>query len=316
MSISTTARDYRSTSSGVLGSLLGLGFLVGAWPITVSWAAPEPLQLAPTLAHVGGMLAGYGVLVLMTFVSRWPVLERGVGSDRLARWHGTAGRVVVGLVVVHAVAAVVAWAQSRHENVVLATWHVIRLPWLISATVATVMLLAVAVVSARAARRRLSYEAWHGVHLSVYVAIALSFLHQLGGPDLAGHRVLQVAWALVYTHTFALVLRYRLVAPVRQATRHRLRVVAVVPEVPGVVSIVLRGRHLDGLCAEPGQFFRWRFLTPDTWHTANPFSLSAPPQSDWLRLTVKDLGGGSRLLQSIDVGTWARGWWPRGPTGR
>ena len=44
--------------------------------------------------------------------------------------------------------------------------------------------------------------------------------------------------------------------------------------------IVLAGDHLDELAAEPGQFFRWRFLTPDTWRTAHPFSLSAPPTAD------------------------------------
>jgi ferredoxin-NADP reductase len=211
---------------------------------------------------------------------------------------------VLTLVLVHAAAAVVGLAQARGENVFVALWHVLGLPWLVSATVATAMLVAVAVVSVRAARRRLSYEVWHGVHLSTYVAIALSFLHQMGGPDLAGHTLLQIVWALMYTHAFGLVLRYRVLAPIRQATRHRLRVAEVVREAPGVVSIILSGRHVEELHAESGQFFRWRFLTPDTWHTANPFSLSAPPRPDRLRLTVKELGDASGLIQSIEVGTW------------
>ncbi len=302
--MSAVAPDHRATSNVVVGLMAGLGLLVGLWPVAVSVAAPVPVQLVPTLAHVCGMLAGYGVLVLMTFMSRWPVLERGVGSDRLARWHSVGGRTVLTLVLVHAVAAVVGWAQARGENVGVALWEVLGMPWLISATLATSMLVAVAVVSVRAARRKLSYEVWHGVHLSTYVAIALSFLHQMGGPDLAGHTLIQIVWALMYTHAFGLVLRYRVLAPVRQATRHRLRVHEVVREVPGVVSIVLSGRHLDELHAESGQFFRWRFLTPETWGTANPFSLSAAPRPDRLRLTVKELGDASQLLQSIDVGTW------------
>jgi ferredoxin-NADP reductase len=129
-------------------------------------------------------------------------------------------------------------------------------------------------------------------------------MHQLGGPDLAGHPVLQIFWALLYCHTFGLVFLHRLLAPVRLAHRHRLRVVAVESEAPGVVSIVLDGQHLEELHAEPGQFFRWRFLTPDTWQTAHPFSLSAAPTPDRLRLTVKSLGDGSRVLQQVDVGTW------------
>jgi predicted ferric reductase len=278
--------------------------LVAIWPIAFAAEAPGPFPLAPLIAHVAGMLAGYGVLLMMTLMSRWPVLDIGVGSDRLARWHGIGGRAVLTLVLVHAAAAVTSWADSRGENLGLALWHVLGLPWLISATVGTGLLTAVAVMSVRAARRRLSYERWHALHLLTYVAIALSFLHQLAGPDLAGHTMLQIVWALMYTHAFALVIRYRVLAPVRAAARHRLRVAEVVQEAPGVVSIILAGEHLDDLHAEPGQFFRWRFLTPDTWLTAHPFSLSAPPTSNRLRLTIKSLGDGSLLLQSLEVGTW------------
>jgi ferredoxin-NADP reductase len=138
----------------------------------------------------------------------------------------------------------------------------------------------------------------------VYVGVALSLLHQLAGPDLAGHRVLQVLWALMYTLVFALVMQYRVLAPLRNVTRHRMRVRDVIPEAPGVVSVVVEGRYLDELQAEAGQFFRWRFLTPDLWRSAHPFSLSAPPTNAHLRLTVKALGDGSTGLQDLEPGTW------------
>jgi predicted ferric reductase len=164
---------------------------------------------------------------------------------------------------------------------------VLGMPLLPSATVGTVLMVAAAVVSVRAARRRLRHERWHAVHLLMYVAIALSFGHMLAGPDLVGHLWLQVGRALAYTHAFVLVLRHRVLAPLRQAARHRLRVTEVRPEGPGVVSIHVAGQHLPELQAEPGQFFRWRFLTPDHRLTAHPFSLSAAPTATTLRLTVK-----------------------------
>ena len=108
----------------------------------------------------------------------------------------------------------------------------------------------------------------------------------------------------MYTHAFALVIRHRFIQPLHAARRHRLRVSRVVREAPGVVSICLTGAHLDELRAAAGQFFRWRFQSPDTWFSAHPFSLSAAPTDAELRMTVKDLGEGSRLLQSVDVGTW------------
>jgi ferredoxin-NADP reductase len=146
----------------------------------------------------------------------------------------------------------------------------------------------------------------------VYLAVAMGFVHQLAGPDLAGHRAAQVAWALLYTQAFALVLIYRVITPLRNAGRHRIRVSAVVAEGDGVVSVIVEGRHLDQLQAESGQFFRWRFLTPDSWWTAHPFSLSAPPSATHLRLTVKSLGDGSGFLQRVEPGTWVMAEGPYG----
>ncbi len=284
---------------------IGLGALaMVVWPYLNALRGPAPLQLPVVIAHVAGMLAGYGVVVLVGLMSRTPSLERGIGADRLSRWHSQGGRIVVGLVLVHAWAATVAWANSRQESIWLAVWHVLRLPWLISATIGTAAFLAVAVLSVRAARRRVSYETWHAIHLLVYLGVALSFVHQLAGPDLAGHRVLQVGWALLYTQVFALVLVHRVITPLRNASRHRMRVAAVRPEGPGVVSIVIEGRNLHELQAEAGQFFRWRFLTPDLWLTAHPFSLSAAPHHSFMRLTVKTLGDGSGRLQHLEAGTW------------
>lgn len=286
-------------------ALIGMvGLSVAGWPLLLALRSPNPFQPSVVVAHVSGMLAGYGVVVLIGLMSRMPALERGIGADRLARWHAAGGRLVVTLVVVHAWAAVTAWADSRQQSALAALWQVLRLPGLIGATIGTALLLAVAVISIRAARRRVRYETWQTVHLLVYVAVALSFVHQLAGPDLAGYRAIQVAWALLYTLVFGQVLQHRLLTPLRAAGRHRMRVVKVVDEAPDVVSLVVEGRHLDELDAQPGQFFRWRFLTPDTWRSAHPFSLSAPPTDNVLRLTVKSLGDGSHVLQHVDPGTW------------
>ncbi len=250
------------------------------------------------------MLAGFGVLVLLTLVSRAPALERGIGADVLARWHSRSGRVVVGLVLLHAWAAVTAWAQSRQVGMLLAGWQVLGLPALPAATAGTLLLLVAAGVSVRVSRRRVRHEKWHGLHLLMYLAVALGFTHELAGPDLVGHPILQLGWALAYAYVFALVLWNRVLTPLRQAGRHRLRVSDVRAEGPGVMSIVVTGEHLGELNATSGHFFRWRFLTPDHWRNAHPFSLSAPPNETSLRLTVKALGDGSTGLQNVSVGTW------------
>ncbi len=55
--------------------------------------------------------------------------------------------------------------------------------------------------------------------------------------------------------------------------------------------------------AESGQFFLWRFLTHDGWWQAHPYSLSAAPNGQWLRVTVKSLGDHSRDLPWLQRGT-------------
>jgi ferredoxin-NADP reductase len=74
-------------------------------------------------------------------------------------------------------------------------------------------------------------------------------------------------------------------------------------EAPGVVSIHLSGRKLDRLGARAGQFFLWRFVTPSGWWQAHPFSLSAAPTPERLRITVKELGDYTSKLLRIKRGT-------------
>ncbi len=296
-------RGERGRARLAVAMMTAGGVLVVAWPVLLMGTAGVSWDLVALLAHASGTAAGYGVLVMLVLMSRWPLLERGIGADVLARWHARGGRLVLGLVLLHALAAVLAWSLLTRQDPVSALAQVLTWPGLVTATVGTAVLCAVAVVSARSVRRRVRWETWFGLHLSTYLAVALSFSHQLAGPDLAGMVGVQVAWALAYTLTFALVLRHRVLAPLLATARHRLRVVAVVPEAPGVASIIVQGRHLGELRPEPGQFFRWRFLTSRSWVTAHPFSLSAPPVGDRLRLTVKALGSGSGRLHQVPVGT-------------
>jgi ferredoxin-NADP reductase len=94
----------------------------------------------------------------------------------------------------------------------------------------------------------------------------------------------------------------RLIGPLWLNARHRLRIAQVVTEMPGIVSIYIGGRRLDRLKARAGQYFRWRFLTRGRWWQAHPFSLSAAPNGEWLRLTVKMVGDHTRDLQHLREG--------------
>ncbi len=254
--------------------------------------------------RITGLAAGYTIIVVLALMARIPALERGVGSDRLARWHAAGGRYLVSLAVSHTLLIIWGYAVSANTDVVSQTSTlVLTYPDVLMATVALGLFLLVGVTSARAARKRLRYETWHLVHLYTYLAIGLAFTHQFAtGADFTDVRV-RVLWAGLYILVGVLLLWYRVVTPLVNLARHSLRVVAVVPQGRDVVSIVLAGRDLARLDARPGQFFRWRFLTRELWPAANPYSLSAAPRGDHLRITVKIAGTHSAALADLRPGT-------------
>ncbi|WP_433229776.1 ferredoxin reductase family protein [Actinomadura formosensis] len=261
--------------------------------------------------RVTGLLAGYGCAVLLALMARIPALERGVGTDRLARWHAMGGRYTVWLTTAHVLLIIWGYAVTSGTDVVHQTATVVLdYPEMLKGTAGFVLLLGVGIVSARAARRRLRYETWHYLHFATYLAIFFAFSHQLAnGAQFVGNAWARAAWYALYIGVAVTLAWFRFLMPVVGGIRHGLRVAAVHTEAPGVVSVYMTGRDLGRLGAEPGQFFRWRFLAPGLWWTANPYSLSEPPRGHRLRITVKEAGDHSRALARLRPGTrvWAEG---------
>lgn len=259
--------------------------------------------------RITGLLAGYAIAVQLALMARVPALERGVGTDRLARWHAMGGRYTVSLIVAHTLLIIWGYAVQDHTNVVHQTTDfVLTYPDVLMATVALGLFVAVGVTSARAARRRLKYETWHFVHLYTYLAIALMFAHQFAtGASFSGEagdaRFARWAWSALYVVVIGTLVWFRFVVPIINAGRRRLRVVDVVAEGPDVVSVYIAGRDLSRMGVEPGQFFRWRFLTRELWWAANPYSLSAAPRSDLFRISAGIAGDHSAALRSLKPGT-------------
>ncbi|MFF4822330.1 ferredoxin reductase family protein [Streptomyces sp. NPDC001312] len=261
--------------------------------------------------RIAGLLCGYACAVLVGLMARVPLLERRIGSDRVARWHAMAGRYTVCLLVVHVVLILAGYAAQDGSSVLReAVTVVLDYPEMLKATAGTVILFAVGVTSARAVRGRTGHEFWYYTHLLTYAAVFLVFGHQVAlGGEFTGHALATAAWYALYLGVAALVVWFRILVPVRLNLRHRMRVEAVYKEAPGVYSVVVRGHRLDELGARPGQFFRWRFLAEGMGWTSTPYSLSAPPRPDLLRITVKALGDHSAAAPLLRPGTrvWAEG---------
>ena len=252
-----------------------------------------------------GMIGTYLALLMVLLVSRIPAIERVLGQDALVRWHRRLAPWPISLLVAHAVLITVGYAQAArsglgHQINVLLTSY----PDVLIATIGLALMCLAGIVSLRAIRSRLRRETWWTIHLYMYLALALSFAHVLVlGPSFVGHPLTRLVWSAVWASTAGLVIAYRFGLPVARSLRHRLKVVQVRQESPGVVSVICTGRDLDKLPVAGGQFMFWRFLSRGRWWQAHPFSLSALPRAPYVRLTVKAVGDYSASLAGLRPGT-------------
>ena len=304
-----SAVGRRRLAAGLIG-LVVAGNAVG---ITWLWVHGGNLTIHSTgdlftsIGRLTGLQSAYLALIQVVLLARIPALERVIGFDRLTRWHRWNGHVCIDLVVAHVVFIV--WGYSLLDKFTLGKEIRTMLgggiyPGMITATIGTALLLGVVATSLVIVRRRLSYEWWYAVHLMAYAGIALSWFHEIPtGNELVLDRVAADYWRGLFIATLVVMVGFRVVAPAFAAFRHRLRVAHVQEEAPGVVSLTITGRNLDGLHARPGQFFLWRFLDRHRWWSAHPFSLSAAPDGRSLRITVKALGDHSARLADVKPGT-------------
>jgi predicted ferric reductase len=292
-------------TSRVLLTAVSAGAVATVWMWVHDLSAPY--SLADWVTNAGrltGLLGGYGLGVLIFLMSRIPWLERRIGAGELARWHALGGRYVLSLLVAHTLLIIWGYAASTRTPLTTETTDLLaHYADVLAATAGLGLLVVVWIVSMRAIRRRVSYETWFYLHLYTYLGAALAFAHEFSvGADFTTHPLARLIWAVFYGLVAIALLWYRFAAPARSAFRHRLRVTRVRRETPVVTSLYIGGRRIDELRAEPGQFFRWRFLTRDGWWQSHPFSLSKQPGRTHIRLTVKASGDYTRTVPRIRPG--------------
>jgi ferredoxin-NADP reductase/DMSO/TMAO reductase YedYZ heme-binding membrane subunit len=304
----TPARQ-RPVVVDVLAALAGLGLgITIALGLSAESAGSlsAPGGIATAIGRITGLLAAYAMVIVVLLVARIPPLERAIGQDRLVAWHRRLGPWPLYLLVGHAVFITVGYARAAHDGVLHQLGQLLwTYPGILAATAGFVLLIAAGVTSYRLARRRMAHETWWSVHLYTYLALFLSFSHQVDtGASFVGHPVARAWWTAIWISTLATVVAARIGLPIWRSLHHRLRVVDVTPAGPDTISVAMEGSRLDRLPVYGGQFFQWRFLLPGVWWQAHPYSLSAAPSGDRLRITVKNLGDHSAALAKLKPGTW------------
>lgn len=286
--------------------------VTGGALVVAGWWAYRVLQRPPSgpgggsgaAARLCGLAAGYLGVVQVLLAARIPWFEHTVAMRPARLIHVGCGLSFLAVTAAHAVLAVASNAAAVGTPFASGLIGVVvDLPYVWLAVIGLVLLLVATVSSVPALRRTMSYGWWHLLHLVVYPGIAISFAHQLYGPDLLSSPV-RVLWTGLHLAALGTLGWYRILAPVRLTLRHQFTVAAVEAEAPGIVSIIVSGQALDAVGARPGQYFRLRALDWPMWWHSHPFSLSAAPRPDELRFTVKAVGDYSDAMAGLTPGRW------------
>ena len=290
----------------IIALAIGFGATIALAVTDTTWSQVKaPGGAWIFLGSLTGLAGTYLALVMVLLVSRVPAVERVLGQDGLLAWHRRLAPWPISLISAHVVFVTIGYAQTAKTGF----WHEFGVltntfPQVLPATIGFFIMVAIAVVSIRAIRQRIPRERWWALHLFMYLALAISFAHVIVlGPSFVGHPLTQLLWIAIWLATAGLVLTYRIGLPIMRSMRHRLEVVEVREEAPGVVTVICRGERLERLAVSGGQFFEWRFLARGMWWQAHPFSLSALPRPPYLRLTVKVVGDFTAAVARLRPGT-------------
>ncbi|WP_433790482.1 ferredoxin reductase family protein [Actinoplanes sp. CA-252034] len=266
-------------------------------------AGPPAHNLFGQLGRLLGLYLAFAMTVQALLVARLPLLDRAIGMDRLTGWHRWTGFAVFWLAVLHPTFVILGFARYDRVSFPQTALTLSRQLPVLLGLIAVALIVLVVALSVRIARRRLSYEAWHTVHLLLYAVLVLGIVHQAyEGTAFTLNVLTQIYWWGLWAFALGALITYRLIVPLVRNNRHRMRVAAVVPESDDVVSVHVTGRDLHLLGAKAGQFFLWRFPGHNRWWQVNPFSLSAAPNGRSLRLTAKGVGTTSAGLRDLPIG--------------
>jgi predicted ferric reductase len=303
-------RIYKHSSAGTDWAALalgaGLGLTLALQLTTVRLSDFNTFySLVVSVSRLTALVGSYFAVVGMFLIARIPWVERGVGHDRLVTWHRKLGPWSLYLIGAHVFLIIVGFAGQDSIPLYKELWQFLTLyEWMWFALAGFVLMVLAGVTSYKKARAKMSYETWWMVHVLNYAAVAASFMHQIvNGSMFVGHPLNKTYWISLYVAMGVSILYWRFWVPFYRSMKVNLRVEKVVIEGPVVVSVIMKGKHLDTLNAQGGQFFGWRFLSKGHFLMSHPFSLSAAPTEKHLRITVKDLGDHSRTLAFLKPGT-------------
>lgn len=260
-------------------------FLMIAGAIAVTYIS-SPVKISSLDYKIGQALGAVSLTLLaiqMVMASRAKLLERGVGLDRITRWHSLNGRLIVFTVFLHPLLIFRRDLFGGIGPVAIIKGFTIY-HWL--GEIAFLLIILTVAVTIFSNVLRLKYEHWRVIHKVGYVIVLLGFAHSLKlGSDIVSHRPLYFWWLFLASLAAASVAyRWFLRSP------QWYRVALVAKETKNVWTIFLRPERGEKLTHLPGQFAFVRFYSRGLSREEHHFTLSSSPKDNELSFTIKESG--------------------------
>lgn len=250
-----------------------------------------------------GLLAFYFILWQLLLIARIAPLERAWGHDKLSRFHHFLGVASAAILLLHPIFLALGYSQAAQTSALGQFWEFLTsYEDVLSAFAAYLMLLGITLISLYSIKKRFRYEIWYALHVTLYIAVIISFEHQTAlGRDFAGTSAV-IYWNTLLYATLLAVFYYRLAKPFMNFRKFGFRVAEVRSETKNVWSVSIEGKNIHNLKFKSGQFVIARFLAPGFWMEAHPFSLSEAPNGKRLRLTIKESGDFTKKISKLPLG--------------
>ncbi|MDP6627260.1 MAG: ferredoxin reductase family protein [Methanopyri archaeon] len=273
--------------------LLYVCLLVSGLIITVQ-PQPAPLPVYSS-GQAAGTLALTAIAVQLVLASRWRTLERGIGLDRIMRWHSTNAKLIVLFVLLH---PTLLFLRELLKGDFMAPYTIYG-PDILGGVIGAVVIGIIWISVLKRKQLGLLYEHWRLVHLLTYFLAAIGLYHSLLlGSDIKSGRPLYTWWLLLAAVSVAAVV-YRYMVRRMTFAGSEYEVVANKLETHDVHTITLRPVDGTVLDHEPGQFAFLTLRSEDIPIEEHPFTITSAPGQDTISFSIKESGDFTALLGKV-----------------
>ncbi|MDP7078768.1 MAG: ferric reductase-like transmembrane domain-containing protein [Candidatus Undinarchaeales archaeon] len=269
--------------------LMGAGLVITVQP------QPAPPSIY-SLGQAAGTLALTAIAVQLVLASRWRILERGVGLDRIMRWHSANAKFIALFVLLH---PLLLFLRQLLKGDIMAPYTMYGTD-ILGGVIGAVIIGIIWISVLKRKQLGLLYERWRLVHLLTYLLVAIGLSHSLLlGSDIKSGRPLYTWWLLLAAVSVAAVV-YRYVVRRITFAGSEYEVVANKLETHDVHTITLRPTDGTVLGHESGQFAFLTFTSEDLPVEEHPFTIASAPGGDTISFSIKESGDFTALLGKVE----------------